>query len=70
LAAVDVKAFGSSFDAGIPKQLFSVSEATINRRNNYVAAANGQRFLFITTRAGEDTQPFVVVQNWQSTLKR
>ena len=70
LAAVDVKASGSSFDAGIPKQLFSVPEATVNRRNNYVATADGQRFLFITTPTSEDKQSFVVVQNWQNALKR
>jgi hypothetical protein len=55
---VDVTASGSSFDAGIPKELFNVPVPTINRRNNYVATADGQRFLFITTQTGEDTQPF------------
>jgi len=53
LEALDVKAFGSSFEAGIPKELFNVPEATGNRRNNYVATADGHRFLFITTQTGE-----------------
>jgi serine/threonine protein kinase len=69
LVAVEVKASGSSFDAGIPKELFKVPEVATLRRNNYVPTADGQRFLFITTQTGEDTQPFVVVQNWQSALK-
>jgi len=69
LNAVDVTASGSSFEAGIPKELFDV-EATTGRRNNYVATADGQRFLFVTVPKSLDTVPFVVVQNWRSALKR
>ncbi len=70
LQAVDVKAAGSSFEAGIPRDLFEVPEATAGRRNNYVATADGQRFLFVTTPKRIDTIPFVVVHNWQTALKR
>jgi Tol biopolymer transport system component/predicted Ser/Thr protein kinase len=69
LEAVEVKASGYSFEAGIPKELFSVPEAIGGRRNNYVATPDGQRFLFITAQKSVDTIPFVVVQNWQSALK-
>jgi hypothetical protein len=65
LEAVEVKAAGSSFEAGIPKDLFDVPEATTGRRNNYVATADGQRFLFVTTPKRIDSIPFIVVQNWQ-----
>ncbi|HEV1285240.1 MAG TPA: protein kinase [Bryobacteraceae bacterium] len=69
LNAVEVTASGSSFEAGIPKELFDV-ETTTGRRNNFVSTADGQRFLFVTVPKSLDTTPFVVVQNWQSALKR
>jgi Tol biopolymer transport system component/tRNA A-37 threonylcarbamoyl transferase component Bud32 len=70
LKAVDVKAVGSSFEAGIPKDLFEVPTIVdVPRRNRYVATADGQRFLFVTTQRSFDTVPFIVVQNWQTALK-
>ncbi len=68
--AVEVKASGSSFEAGLPKTLFSVQLDAVIRRNRYVAAPDGQRFLFVTAPRNPDTAPFVVVQNWQTLLKR
>ncbi len=68
--AVEVKPAGSSFEAGIPKSLFPVRADSVNRRNRYVATPDGQRFLFVTTPRGLDTTPFIVVQNWQTALKR
>lgn len=71
LEAVDVKAAGSSFEAGIPKDLLDVpvvGETT--RHNRYVATADGQRFLFVTSPKTLDTTPFIVVENWQTALKR
>ena len=67
--AVDIKTSGSTFEAGIPKDLFEVQLDRTNRRNRYVAAPDGQRFLFITVPKSLDTVPFVVVQNWQSAIK-
>jgi eukaryotic-like serine/threonine-protein kinase len=70
LEAVEVKASGNSFEAGIPKELFDVPGTTTGRRNNYVATADGQRFLFVTTpQTVNDATPFIVVQNWQTALK-
>ena len=70
LEVVDVKATGSSFEAGIPKELFDVPVTNSGvRRNHYVATADGQRFLFVTTPKSVDTTPFIVVQNWQTALK-
>jgi len=71
LQAVGVKAAGSGFEAGIPSDLFDVQLATDQaRRNRYVATPDGQRFLFVTTAKSVDTTPFIVVQNWQTALKR
>jgi len=67
--AVDVRASGASFEAGIPKDLFEVQLDGTNRRNRYIATPDGQRFLFVTTPKSLDTVPFVVVQNWQTALK-
>ena len=68
---VDVSAAGSSFEAGIPRQLFEVPLVIgEQRRNRYVVAADGQRFLFVTTPQGVDPTPFTVVINWQTALKQ
>ena len=74
LMAVDVKAAGVTFEVGIPKVLFEVPvvpnpNGADSRRNRYVPAPDGQRFLFITTPVTVDTTPFVVVENWQNSLK-
>jgi Tol biopolymer transport system component len=70
LMAVDVKAAGSAFEAGIPKVLFEAPVRLYNGdRNRYVPAPDGQRFLFITTPVALDTTPFVVVENWQNSVK-
>ena len=71
LETVDVKAAGSSLEAGIPKELFDVPvDAGVVRRNHYVATADGQRFLFVTRTKSVDAAPFIVVQNWQAALKK
>jgi serine/threonine protein kinase len=70
LMAVDVKAAGSTFEAGIPKVLFEPQVPLYTaRRNRYVPAPDGQRFLFVTTPVAVDTTPFVVVENWQNSVK-
>jgi eukaryotic-like serine/threonine-protein kinase len=72
LEAVDVKVAGTSFEAAVPKDLFDAPVVFDggNRRNRYVATADGQRFLFVTTTKTLDTKPFVVVENWQTALRR
>ncbi len=67
--AVEIKASGPGFQAGIPHDLFQVQLDPNNRRNRYVPAPDGQRFLFVTVPKVLDTAAFVVVQNWQSALK-
>jgi Tol biopolymer transport system component len=68
--AAAVKAAGSSLEVGAPQDLFEVPLDVFGRRNHYVATPDGQRFLFVTTPKSVDTTPFVVVQNWQTALKR
>jgi Tol biopolymer transport system component len=72
LQAVEVKAAGTSFEAAVPKDLFDAPVVLEGgaRRNRYVATADGQRFLFVTTSKSLDATPFVVVENWQTALKR
>jgi Tol biopolymer transport system component/predicted Ser/Thr protein kinase len=70
LEAVDVNTAGSSFEAGIPKDLSDVPVVNdLNRRNRYVVTPDGQRFLFVTSPKTLDVAPFIVVQNWQTLLK-
>ena len=65
-----MKTNGSSFEAGIPQELFDAPLVVgTNRRNRYVMTSDGQRFLLVTTPQSYDTTPFVVVQNWQTLLK-
>lgn len=66
---VEVKASGTNFEAGIPKDLFEVQQDPTIRRSRYVVAPDGKRFLFVTVPKRLDTVPFMVVQNWQSLLK-
>jgi Tol biopolymer transport system component len=63
LMAVDVKADGGSFEAGIPKPLFEARLPTAIRRNRYVVTRDGQRFLMATpTEVG--AAPIHVLVNW------
>jgi hypothetical protein len=69
LMAVDVKT-GSTFEAGIPKVLFDLSEARIVSGAGYAVTADGQRFIFV--RQMEQTAPpsLAVVVNWTADLKK
>jgi eukaryotic-like serine/threonine-protein kinase len=71
LHAVEVRAAGSTFEPGIPKELFDapVVVGTL-RRNRYLPAPDGQRFLVVTSPKSVDASPFIVVQNWQNALQR
>jgi serine/threonine protein kinase len=64
--AVDVTAIGSTFQAGIPKQLFAAPSA-----NNWDMTADGKRFLTTLPSVQQDAEtPITVVLNWQADLKR
>lgn len=63
LLAVDVKTDGASFEAGIPKPLFEIRLLPEVRRNRYVVARDGQRFL-VNTTLGQTSEPIHVLVNW------
>ena len=73
LMALEVRANGSTFAAGVPKELFQLRLQTVGLpgpRNFYVAASDGQRFLVTSTPEEGATTPTTVVLNWTVDLKR
>lgn len=70
IMAVDVKTESSDFQAGIPKPLFELHRTPALRRNHYVVAANGQRFLVVSPLEETTSSPITVVTNWAAGLKR
>jgi eukaryotic-like serine/threonine-protein kinase len=65
--AVDVKTDGSSFQAGIPKPLFSVPTVTssVSGGSPFVVTRDGQRFLVLAAIEKTSDQPIDVVANWR-----
>ena len=64
--AVDVKANGAAFEAGVPQQLF-VTQAD----NGWDVTGDGKRLLLAVPEAQRATQvPITVVLNWQAQLKK
>jgi Tol biopolymer transport system component len=73
LMAVDVKANGSTFDAGAPKELFELRLQTVGLpgpRNYYAVAADGRRFLVASVPEERISTPTTVVLNWTADLKK
>jgi Tol biopolymer transport system component/predicted Ser/Thr protein kinase len=69
--AVDVRAAGSRFEAGTPRELFEVADLHPEaRRNRYVVSPDGQRFLVVTSPESRDSSAMNVVVNWQAQLTR
>lgn len=68
MMAVEVKARGQEFEAGIPKALFEAPLGAIYR-NPYVVVGSGQRFL-INTPVEEAASPITLVVNWTAGLRR
>jgi eukaryotic-like serine/threonine-protein kinase len=70
LMAVEVNTEGASFSAGTPKTLFSVNIESEQRRNRYIGAKDGQRFL-VVLRAPTAIETMIAVQvNWPAALKQ
>ena len=70
LMAVDVRAEGSRFEAGTPRELFDVPDLHPEvRRNRYIVTNDG-RFLILTVPQGMDASPLNVVVNWTSALPK
>ena len=69
MMAVPVNTGGPAFEAGIPAALFMTPIPVASRRNRYVVAANGQRFL-VNTVPEQLQSVFTVVLNWEAGVKR
>ena len=59
---------GPAITAGDPELVFE-GQYFSNRRRNYDIAPDGQRFLMIK-EGGDNTEQFIVVQNWFEEIKR
>ncbi len=69
LMAVVVNA-ASSFDASVPRALFSLRYADqLAARNNFMPAADGSRFLINTSFTGSGTGSLAVVLDWAAVIR-
>ena len=71
LMAVPVKS-GAAFEAGAPQALFELDPifSPIGGRFAYQPAADGQRFLVLSSAGSAAAAPINVVLNWQAGLKK
>jgi Tol biopolymer transport system component/tRNA A-37 threonylcarbamoyl transferase component Bud32 len=64
--AVDVKANGAAFEAGVPRQLFETASG-----NGWDVTPDGKNFLVAAPQAQQSNQaPITVVLNWPAQLKK
>jgi dipeptidyl aminopeptidase/acylaminoacyl peptidase len=72
LMAAAVTEDRSRFETGTPRALFKtgITASTIDRRNQFVVAADGRRFLVNISAEDENAAPITVVLNWESRLKK
>jgi Tol biopolymer transport system component len=64
LMVVPIAARGGGIQADLPRALFRVSVEQVNRRNKYLVADNGQRFLVAEPTAQTAPMRVVVRVNW------
>ena len=69
LMAVDVNAGPSTFEAGVPRQLFETRITVLEGRNIYGVTRDGQRFLINSGESPFGAQLNVVL-NWTADLKK
>jgi eukaryotic-like serine/threonine-protein kinase len=69
LMAVEIQA-GSGFSAGVPQPLFPGRFDMSFRRNRFLPAADGRRFLTVAPLGREAMTPTTVVLNWYAELGR
>ncbi len=74
LMAVDVDTTGPQFEVGIPKPLFNADFVAGNGGAGFLnapyrVAADGQRFLVVTSTEEQNNSPITVVLNWMADLK-
>ena len=68
LMAVGFKG-GAQPETSVPVELFQTRLRADNRYNQYTVTGDGQRFL-VYDPVEENDQPYYVVTNWTSLLKR
>ena len=63
---------GETLEVGIPRPLFDLAvspNTLVDYRNQYVTAADGQRFLVTAILTEATSTPITVILNWQSMLR-
>jgi hypothetical protein len=72
LMAADVKATASALETGRPHALFDtgIRASFFERRNQYLVARDGQRFLVNVSAEDENPSPITVVLNWDATRRQ
>lgn len=67
LMAADVRVTGASLETGVPRALFKtgITSGFLDRRNQYLATRDGQRFLVNISVEDEGSAPITVVLNWR-----
>src|SRR4029079_17988837 len=66
LMAVSITAVNGTIDAGLPRLLFQTTLEGASRRNRYIPAANGQRFLVLQRVNTSTAARMTVVVNWMA----
>ena len=70
--AVGVTASTNGITTGAPHPLFNtgIAASFIDRRNQYLVARDGQRFLVNVSAEDQNSAPITVVANWRPTPAR
>lgn len=69
--ALEVKAADSTFQAGLPQELFEVRVTGFtDARTHYAITADGKRFLVSSLAEDDGSSPMTVVFNWTAGLKK
>ena len=66
--AVEIRAAGTEFQAGVPQVLFPIRIRPGAPRNKYVPMADGQRFLVAAPLGRDAMSPTTIVLNWPAGL--
>jgi eukaryotic-like serine/threonine-protein kinase len=69
LMAATVRIDSGTFTTAAPRALFStgITASFVDRRNQYLATRDGQRFLVNISAEDENSAPITVVMNWEAT---
>ena len=64
LMAVETRAAGNDFQAGVPQPLFAIRIRPGNPRNKYAPSPDGQRFMIAAPLGRDAMSPTTIVLNW------